>query len=1085
MRCSQCQFDSPAGMKFCGECGARLGVPCPRCGTESPPGFKFCGECGSPLSGAAPPPRPDPPLEATASRSVALQSYTPPHLAEQILRSRSAIEGERKQVTVLFCDLVSSTALADRLGPETMHVLLNHFFELALSEVHRYEGTINQFLGDGFMALFGAPITHEDHARRAVLTALGLKRKLAQNAGGLGAPHGVELAMRMGLNTGWVVVGGIGDHLRMDYTAVGDTTNLAARLQQKAEPHEILASESTARLVREEARLEPLAPFFVKGKEEAVQAFRVTGGEASSERVVLESRARSPFVGRQRELATLVELYDLAAAGNGQVVGLAGEPGSGKSRLLQEFRRTLENGEALCWRGRCLSYGAGTPFLPIADVLRNAWGMAPDDPPEAQRARLAEQLSDLALDDAETTSALLRFFGLDDGSPALLHLGQLSPQALLQRTSAALRQVFLTASRQHLLIVEIEDLHWSDPTSEDFLLSLLEGIVATRLLLLLSYRTGYAPRFLDKSYATQIPMRRLSNEASLALLAPQLRGRTLTPELAETIVAKAEGNPFFLEELSRSVAERPGKDQMTVPDTIHGVLLARIDRLPEEHKRLLQAASVLGRELSLALLHALWDHPASLRGLLEDLKRWEFLYEGSEPDQVFFRHALTQEAVYQTLLSARRRQLHATVGAALEVLYTDRLPEAYDRLAHHFSHAGEPAEAIRYLKLLAAQAAQGYAHAEAVRALEQAREQTDELPSATRDRARLELALLLAESLLPLARLRETLDLLTRHGEIADRIGDPLLTAPFHFWLAHTHSYLGNQAEVEVHAERAIALAREGRDPATEGKARYVLSRDGFWAGHFATGLHHGQQAVQLLARDQDRWWQGQAYWVLGFHDFVLGRFDEAFAAMGQTHAIWEELQDPRLDAAWSLGYFHAALGDWEKGIEECEKGVARAQDPLNTAAGLGFLGYALLEKGDWARAIPALERSTERLRQAGMRQLLGWFSAYLAEAVAESGDFARAAELARQGIELTRESHFPYGEGIARRAAGRVAELTGTPAQAEACWRQALEIFAALEAPYEVERTRRLLDGGLGLVSAVGEDLTTADPPPAGRPPA
>lgn len=1053
MKCPQCQFDNPAGMKFCGQCGAKLGVSCSQCGAESPPGFKFCGECGASFSTTglqAPPAQASP--APSGAKAPTVQSYTPPHLAERILRSRSALEGEKKQVTVLFCDLVSSTALADRLGPETMHLLLNRFFELALGEVHRYEGTINQFLGDGFMALFGAPVTHEDHARRAVLAALGLRRRLAEQGPELGRPYGVELAVRMGLNTGWVVVGGIGDHLRMDYTAVGDTTNLAARLQQKAEPHQILVSEATARLARGEALFEALPPFLVKGKEEPIQAFLLGGAEWSADKIVLES-ARSPFVGRQRECALLGELRDLAAQGHGQVVGLSGEPGSGKSRLLVEFRRASRSPGMLFWHGRCLSYGAGTPFLPLLDLLRKAWEIEPEDLPEDQTARIRDHLAALGLTEEEAVSCLLRLFGLDDGSPALLHL---SPQALLQRTSAALRQVFMAASRERLLIVEIEDLHWSDPTSEDFLVFLLEGIAASRLLLLLTYRTGYAPRFLDKSYATQIPLRRLSADDSRALLAAALDPADVSPELTETIIAKAEGNPFFLEELSRSVAERPGRDQLAVPDTIHGVLLARIDRLPEEHKRLLQAASVLGREFSRDILYALWDPPASLRSLLEDLQRWEFLYEvgAAESPQVFFRHALTQEAVYQTLLTARRQQLHATAGTAFEVLYAERLPEAYDRLTYHFSAAALPAEAIHYLQLQAGKAARGYAHAEAVQALEAALVQVDGLPAETGARKRLELVLLLAESFLPLARLKETLDLLHRHLEAAERLADPALLGPFHFWLAHTYSYLGQAEETTTHAGQAIRLARAAADPATEGKAHYVLSRDAFWAGHFAQGLTHGTEAVALLGRGEEPWWKGQAYWVLGFHHFVLGHFEQAFAAMGETHAIWQALQDPRLDASWSLGYFYAALGEWDRGIEECRKGVERAQDPLNTAAGLGFLGYAWLEKGDLDQALAALAPSVEQLERAGMRQLLGWFSAYQAETLARTGDLARAEELARQAIALTRESGFPYGEAIARRAAGRVALLAQRPFAAESEWQQAAEIFTALGVPFEAART-------------------------------
>jgi len=341
MECPQCRFDNPPTMRFCGQCGAKLGSGCPSCGAPVVAGFKFCGECGAPLdslAAAAPELREAP--EPRMATSAVPAGYTPPHLRDAVFQTRTAIEGERKQVTVLFCDLVSSTALADRLGPEVMHDLLSRFFELALAEVHRYEGTVNQFLGDGFMALFGAPIAHEDHARRAALTALGLQRVLREHQAELGERHDIELAVRMGLNTGLVVVGGIGDRLRMDYTAIGDTTNLAARLQQLAPTGAILASEATARLVEGEVALEPLPPLAVKGKSEPIAAYRVLGlGPRRPDEAVLAGARLSPFVGRERELAVLGELLEQAAAGLGQVVGIAGEAGSGKSRLLHEFRR--------------------------------------------------------------------------------------------------------------------------------------------------------------------------------------------------------------------------------------------------------------------------------------------------------------------------------------------------------------------------------------------------------------------------------------------------------------------------------------------------------------------------------------------------------------------------------------------------------------------------------------------------------------------------------------------------------------------------------------------------------------------------
>jgi class 3 adenylate cyclase/tetratricopeptide (TPR) repeat protein len=1062
MHCPQCQSENPAGMKFCGQCGAKLAAVCPKCATENPPGFKFCGECGTPL-GAPKAEEPAPPPSAE-SRSAPVQSYTPPHLAAQVLQSRSALEGERKQVTVLFCDLVGSTAIAERLGPETMHLLLNRFFELALSEVHRYEGTINQFLGDGFMALFGAPIAHEDHARRAALAALGLQKLIHEHRAELGEREGAALQVRMGVNTGWVVVGGIGDRLRTDYTAIGDTTNLAARLQQLAEPGTILVSEDTSQFLHGAARLEPLGPLQVKGKEAPVQAFRLLSlGFLQSEQAVLGGMARSPFVGRQREMATLEQLRERAAGGEGQVVGIAAEAGAGKSRLVYEFQRRLWDCPALFLAGRCISYASGIPYLPILHMLRNEWGIAEADDPATVAAKVAASVQRAGMEPEESLPYLLRLLGIDEGTERLAELSSLAVQA---RTFRILRQMILNAGRGELVVLEIEDLHWIDKTSEDFLAFLAEGLVVSRMLLLVTYRSGYRPPWIEKSYVTQITLSRLTGAESQAVVRSVLRRADPSEALVTAVLSKAEGNPFFLEELARSLLEHP---DVLVPDTIQGVLMARIDRLPEEHKRLLQTAAILGREFSLPLLTAIWEQSADLTALLSDLKRWEFLYEepAAEESRYLFKHALTQEAVYQTLLKSRRQTLHGAAGRAFERLYRDRLDDVYDTLAYHYSAAGDAAKAVSYLVLFAGQAARRYAHSEAAQALRDALVHCESLPAAEGGRRRLELILRLAESLLPLARFPETLELFLQHRDLLERLGDPALAGPFHFWLAHTYSYLGDQEQAASNARLSIAAARQCGDVATEGKAWYVLCRDAFWSGRFSEGIEHGREALALLEQSDEPWWQGQAYWVAGFHHYVLGQFEAAFEKMKWADAIWQALQDPRLDPSWSTGYFHASLGEWELGIAECRGGLERAQDPLNTAAALGFLGYAFLEKGDLPRAITALEDSTARLRQAGMQQLLGWFSAFLAEAYLRSQRLDEARDFAVEALAVTEGVRFRYGSGMAQRALGRVALAAGDRETATATLLEALASFRSIQASFEVGRTRL----ELALASGAGSE--------------
>jgi tetratricopeptide (TPR) repeat protein len=620
-----------------------------------------------------------------------------------------------------------------------------------------------------------------------------------------------------------------------------------------------------------------------------------------------------------------------------------------------------------------------------------------------------------------------------------------------------LRQIILNAARRLLVVVEIDDLQWVDRASEEFLSFLAEGLFAARILFIATYRSGYRPPWLEKSYATQIALSRLTDQESGEIVRSILPAAAPSEELVTTIIAKAEGNPFFLEELSRSLLENPG---VAVPDTIQGVIMARVDRLPEDHKRLLQTASVLGRELPLNLLSAMWDRADSgenLMRLLADLKRWEFLYEEptAEEPRYLFKHALTQEAVYQTLLTNRQRALHGLAGRAFEALYSGRLEDVYDALAYHYSEAGEDEQAVRYLALSAEQAARRYAHAEAAQALREALGRCERLPEPEVATRRIEIILRLAESLLPLARFHETLELFLEEQGFLDLLEDPSLTGRFYFWLAHTYSYLGDQAAAAGNARLAIEAARRGGDTATEGRAWYVLCRDNFWAGSFSEGIEQGRQAVSLFELSSDRWWQGQAYWVTGFHHYVLGQFREAFGMMAKAEDLWRALQDPRLDPSWSTGYFRASLGDWRRGIEECRGGFKRAQDPLNTAAALGFLGYAYLAQGDFRRAGEALEESVRRLRQAGMQQLLGWFTAFLAEARLLTGQTEEARDLACEALAITEGVRFRYGSGMAQRALGRIARKVGSATESDGWFRQAMESFRSIQAPFEVARTQ------------------------------
>jgi predicted ATPase/class 3 adenylate cyclase len=992
-------------------------------------------------------------------------AYTPRHLAEQILTTRSALEGELKQVTVLFCDLPDSVGLAERLGPECMHALLQRFFELALDTVHRYGGTINQFLGDGFMGLFGAPLALEDHARRGVLAALALHDSLRAHQADFARLQAEasrepprQIQIRAGCNTGVVVVGSIGDNLRMDYTAVGDTTNLAARLQQLAVPGTLLMSDTTARLVQDEVHLEVLESAYVKGKAEPIAVYTVLG--RGPRRSAMETRlghVLCHFVGRSREVQTLHELLSQVERGQGQVVGLVAEPGMGKSRLLYEFLHSLSGKEITYLAGHCLSYGSMMPYLPVLDMLRHHCDIVETDSPEAVVEKVRQRLHEIGLATDEGMAYLSQFLGVQEGTTPLAALRSATIKA---RTIDLLCQMSLKHSTQQPVIIVMEDLHWIDQSSEDFFMALVESLARSAVLLLATYRPGYQPPWMGTSYVTQIALPRLSPTDSLTVVHASGQQDALPQSLARTILEKADGNPLFLEELTRVIVTQGGiRPDTTVPDTLQGVLMARIDRLPDASKRLLQTAAILGRTFAASLLRAIWDEPADIDAGLRELKRLEFLYEEhlAAESLYVFKHALTQEVAYDSLLTGRRRRLHTAAARALEQVYAARLEDAYDRLAYHYSKAEHAEKAVEYLTRFAEKAAREHAHVEAILALQGALAHGAQLPAAReRARLRLDLHLRLALSLAALGRYQETQHRLRQQQDRLEQLHDPWLSGRYALLQGQVASYLGDWDEAARQALSAVEAAAPEHDHLTLGQAYHVLAMQRYWTGHPAQGVEYCQHAIAALEHLGEDERLGMAYFVLGLNALSLGCFEQALKAAARVAAIGEATADRRLQtfAAWTTGWVQATRGDWEAGIASCQRALERSSDPLNTAFAMGWLGYAYLEQGDLARAMPLLEQAVQSMRQFGYRRLEGLYTTLAGELHLRRGDLDTARTLALQGLRLASETPYRTGTAWAQRTLGRIAQAAGALEEAEGCLTEALTIFAAMQARFEVGRT-------------------------------
>ena len=702
-------------------------------------------------SGWATPPHPHlrHPDVATAvdtSQGRAPLTYTPPYLAEKILTSRSALEGERKQVTVLFADLKGSMELLADRDPEEARQLLDPVLERMMAAVHRYEGTVNQVMGDGIMALFGAPLAHEDHAVRACYAALAMQAAVQQYATEVQRTHGVPLQMRVGLNAGEVVVRAIGNDLHMDYSAIGQTTHLAARMEQMAMPGSILITPAVLGLAEGYVQVRSLGPVPVKGLDAPVEVFELVGASGIRRRLQAAAvRGLTRFVGRDTELAALGQALERAGAGQGQVVAVVGEAGVGKSRLAYECVRSPRTQGWLVLESASVSYGKATPYFPVIDLLKRYVHVEDADEPRTIRARVTGQV--LTLDETlqETIPAFLWLLdALPDDSP----FRTLDPPQRRQRLLDALKRVLLRESQVQPLLLVFEDLHWIDTETQALLDRLVDSLPTARILLLVNYRPEYQHGWSNKTSYTQLRLDPLLPASADEVLQALLGDDPSLAPLKPLLITRTEGNPFFLEESVRALVEtgvlvgergayrlEHALQSLQVPATVQAVLAARIDRLPPEDKRLLQTAAVIGMEVPLPLLQAIAEAPEeSLQRSLAHLQATEFLYETRLfPEREYtFKHALTHEVAYGSLLLERRRVLHARIVEALEALAGDRVAEQVERLAHHAMRGEVWDKALAYCRQAGEKALARSAHREAAGYFEQALRALPHLPE-TRD----------------------------------------------------------------------------------------------------------------------------------------------------------------------------------------------------------------------------------------------------------------------------------------------------------------------------------------------------------------
>ena len=1062
MRCPSCAIEYEADTRFCSACGSTLRSACASCHEVLPVGARFCPACGRAVVGAVP-----------RAGFGTPDTYTPRRLAEKILTSRSALEGERKQITVLFADLKSSMELIADRGEEQARQLLDEVLERMIEAVHHYEGTVNQIMGDGIMALFGAPVAHEDHAIRACYAALRMQESTQRWAEMARRELGIAVAIRIGLNSGDVVVRTINNDLHMDYSAVGMATHLAARLEQMALPGTTLLSADTHALVAGLAATRPLGPVVVRGFAESVEVYELVGaGPLPSQFHRAAARGFTRFVGRESEVEVLQRAAVETHQGHGRVVAIVGEAGVGKSRLLWEFTQSLEREGWLVLEARGLSHQRSSAYHPIVGLLRQYFNSEPSDDAATVRERVVSRL--LALDAALASSAMALQAVLDVPveDPTW---NQLDPVERRQQIIGGVRRLLLRESQVRPVVVVVDDLHWIDSESLAVLDTVVDSLRGRRVLLLLGARPQHEFPWGGHSHCEKLRLEPLSTASVAQLLDALLGDAPSLGDLRRLLVTSTAGNPFFLEESVAMLAADGvlagdrGRYKLArvptsirIPATVRAVLAARIDTLLPEDKRLLETAAVIGKEVEFELLRAIADvNPDDLHSGLARLQAAEFLHEARLfPELTYvFKHPLTHEVAYGGLVQHRRRTIHARVAARLEQLDAERFEERVGTLAYHAFHGGLWEKAVTWLRQAGAKAAMRSASTEAVVRFEQALEAIAHLPPtrANQERA-IDLRFELRNPLFLLAEFPRALEVLSEAERLAESLGEPERLGRACAYMANTHFMLGNIEQGISLAERALSVGNKLGDSALLafswchlGQLHYVKGEHGATVAAMAKCLEQLASTAAGRRRTIASLYRAVAYCFLALAQADRGRFDESLTAGKHCLEIANETGAPfyRALAAWALGHAHLERGNVDDAVEmlsrartDCDHADIRSIRPWVTTD----LGSARLLRGETDEAIAIL---TDAVTQASSFHLFSEQSlrlARLGEAFLQAGRMDEAMAEAGRALEhATRHGEQGFLAWVTR-LQGAVGAARGDVDAARRGYEQAIALAGALE---------------------------------------
>ena len=1015
---------------------------------------------------------------STIPRFSSPRAYTPRYLADKILTSQTALEGERKHVTVLFADLQGSMQLLVERDPEEARELLDPVLELMMEAVHWYEGTVNQVMGDGIMALFGAPLAQEDHALRGCYAAVRMQeamRRYAKERPAMGA----ALNIRIGLNSGEVVVRAIGSDLRMDYSAVGQTTHIASRMEQLAAPGTTLMAQATARLVASYVRSRSLGARVIKGLNEPLELFELFGAEPVRSRLQARAEHLTKFVGRTEELDRLAAALDQARGGHGQVVAVVSEAGVGKSRLYAEFLRSPLVRDCLVLETGCVSYRRA-PNLPVIELLRAYFQLTEHEAPFKIREKIVGKLASLSAslgvspDTFVAPCLWILDVPTDDSRWELL-----DPEQRRRRALEAVQQLLLLECRLHPVVIVFEDLHWIDAESQSFLDSLVIALGAARLLLLVNYRPEYQHGWAGQSNYRLFRINGLAPDRAGELMNALLGTNPSLGPLKQLLVERTDGNPFFIEEIvwtlrETNALEGPRGDhrltrpvaELRVPATVQAVLAARLDRLPEELKRLLLHAAVIGLDVPFTLLREVSDgDSADLRGALSRLQADEFLYETRLfPDiEYTFRHTLTHDVAYDSIVTERRKALHARIAEAIERLHTGRLGEQVERLAHHTSRAEAWGKAVTYLRQAGDKALDRSATLEAADWFVQALDALGRLPVDS-DTLRLgvDIRLDLRAALYTLGQFEPMVARLREADELATKLDDPRRIAWVSIYMGEHWRQTGEFTRAVSLIERALALGGTVGDPAVRLAAHQYLALACYAVGDYRRAAALMRIVVQLPEEDivAAQFRPTQAGSPAGFRAVSLGwiarclaelgDFDEGLEHGREAIQIAQRTDHPYslASACWGLGYLHAVQGDFETAVPVLERALATAREGNVTRLlpqVMRPLGLAYAVTGRPDKGIPLLEEALRIVRSISL--VVGYSStlSHLGEVYRIGGRLAEGAAAAEQAYSIADERGQRADKAAALRLLGAVASDRGSGADARHCYGQAIALADSL----------------------------------------